>query len=391
MNASAAADLVGRREHEVAVEARRGRCRSPRGRSACPPRITGGSGCSWKWNAVTMPKLPPPPRRPQNRSAFSVSDADHLAAVGGDDLGLDRGCRTRTRTCARSSRCRCRARDRRCPVVGTRPPVTTSPCSVVAASNSPQVSPPSARTVCASRVDADALHAAQVDADPAVDDRRAGHAVATAVDRQRRCPGRGRGSPPRRRRRRRAAGDEHRAAVDHAVEDGPGLVVAGVARARRARLGSRGARRSRYRWWPWVLRSSVPSLGPVSSQPSPAPDRSRASDRRRLLRILGVMASASGRASGALRSDDGCSSGSSGSVPSGVLLGAQAQDWLERAVGPLIAKDGTGLASLLPIGRFRIYTVTGDLPSRSRAELLAAGEGPRRRGGPPLLRRHHSR
>ena len=40
-------------------------------------------------------------------------------------------------------------------------------------------------------------------------------------------------------------------------------------------------------------------------------------------------------------------------------------------VGPLIAKDGTGLASLLPIGRFRIYTVTGDLPSRSRGRLPA--------------------
>ena len=52
----------------------------------------------------------------------------------------------------------------------------------------------------------------------------------------------------------------------------------------------------------------------------------------------------------------------------GVLLGARAQDWLEREVGPLIAKDGTGLASLLPIGRFRIYTVTGGLPSRSRAD-----------------------
>jgi DMSO/TMAO reductase YedYZ molybdopterin-dependent catalytic subunit len=48
-----------------------------------------------------------------------------------------------------------------------------------------------------------------------------------------------------------------------------------------------------------------------------------------------------------------------------VLLGARAQDWLERVVGPLIAKDGTGLAALLPIGRFRIYTVTGSLPSRS--------------------------
>ena len=52
----------------------------------------------------------------------------------------------------------------------------------------------------------------------------------------------------------------------------------------------------------------------------------------------------------------------------GVLLGAQAQDWLERVVGPFISKDGTGLASLLPVGRFRIYTVTGDLPSRSRAD-----------------------
>jgi DMSO/TMAO reductase YedYZ molybdopterin-dependent catalytic subunit len=50
----------------------------------------------------------------------------------------------------------------------------------------------------------------------------------------------------------------------------------------------------------------------------------------------------------------------------GILLGARAQDWLEREVGPLISKDGSGLASLLPIGRFRIYTVTGDLPSRSR-------------------------
>ncbi|MFI5047303.1 MAG: molybdopterin-dependent oxidoreductase [Acidimicrobiia bacterium] len=52
----------------------------------------------------------------------------------------------------------------------------------------------------------------------------------------------------------------------------------------------------------------------------------------------------------------------------GVLLGARAQDWLERAVGPLISKDGTGLSSLLPIGRFRIYTVTGSLPSRSHAD-----------------------
>ena len=52
----------------------------------------------------------------------------------------------------------------------------------------------------------------------------------------------------------------------------------------------------------------------------------------------------------------------------GVLLGARAQDWLERTVGPIVSKDGTGLAALLPIGRFRIYTVTGGLPERSRGD-----------------------
>jgi DMSO/TMAO reductase YedYZ molybdopterin-dependent catalytic subunit len=57
-----------------------------------------------------------------------------------------------------------------------------------------------------------------------------------------------------------------------------------------------------------------------------------------------------------------------GAGAAGVLFGARVQDWLERAVGPLIAKDGTGLASLLPIGRFRIYDVTGSGPSRSHAD-----------------------
>ena len=51
----------------------------------------------------------------------------------------------------------------------------------------------------------------------------------------------------------------------------------------------------------------------------------------------------------------------------GVAFGARAQDWLERIVAPFVAKDGSGLSALLPIGRFRIYTVTGGLPSRSRA------------------------
>src|SRR2546423_4960110 len=52
----------------------------------------------------------------------------------------------------------------------------------------------------------------------------------------------------------------------------------------------------------------------------------------------------------------------------GIVLGSNVERWLERQVGPYLAKDGTGLSSLLPIGRFRIYSVTGDLPDRSRAK-----------------------
>jgi DMSO/TMAO reductase YedYZ molybdopterin-dependent catalytic subunit len=64
-----------------------------------------------------------------------------------------------------------------------------------------------------------------------------------------------------------------------------------------------------------------------------------------------------------------------GAGAAGILFGAQVQDWLERVVGPVISKDGTGLSSLLPIGRFRIYTVTGNLPGRSREEYRLKVDG----------------
>jgi DMSO/TMAO reductase YedYZ molybdopterin-dependent catalytic subunit len=59
----------------------------------------------------------------------------------------------------------------------------------------------------------------------------------------------------------------------------------------------------------------------------------------------------------------------------GVLAGARVQDWLERVAGPLIAKDGTGIASLLPIGRFRIYDVTGSSPSRAKSDWKLRVDG----------------
>jgi DMSO/TMAO reductase YedYZ molybdopterin-dependent catalytic subunit len=58
----------------------------------------------------------------------------------------------------------------------------------------------------------------------------------------------------------------------------------------------------------------------------------------------------------------------------GVLFGAKAQDWMERVLAPLTARDGTGLSTFLPVGRFRIYSVVGDLPHKSEAQYrLAVG------------------
>ena len=52
----------------------------------------------------------------------------------------------------------------------------------------------------------------------------------------------------------------------------------------------------------------------------------------------------------------------------GILWGSNVQRWLEQQVGPYLAKDGTGLSGLLPIGRFRIYSVTGSMPHRGHDE-----------------------
>ena len=56
--------------------------------------------------------------------------------------------------------------------------------------------------------------------------------------------------------------------------------------------------------------------------------------------------------------------GMMGTGLAGILFGSRAADVLGR----LVARDGTGLASLLPVGRFRIYTVTGKLHRRSDAD-----------------------
>lgn len=60
--------------------------------------------------------------------------------------------------------------------------------------------------------------------------------------------------------------------------------------------------------------------------------------------------------------------GMAGTGVLGILFGSKAADLLERITAPLTARDGTGLLSLFPVGRFRIYTVTGRLHSRSDAD-----------------------
>ncbi len=53
---------------------------------------------------------------------------------------------------------------------------------------------------------------------------------------------------------------------------------------------------------------------------------------------------------------------------SGIVWGSKAAGLMERLLGPIAVKDGSGFLGLLPTGRFRIYSVTGQLPSRAPAD-----------------------
>ena len=65
-----------------------------------------------------------------------------------------------------------------------------------------------------------------------------------------------------------------------------------------------------------------------------------------------------------------------GAGAAGILWGAKVQSGLERLLRPLTLNDRTGLSSFLPSsGRFRIYSVTGGLPSRSDAEMRTKSPG----------------
>jgi DMSO/TMAO reductase YedYZ molybdopterin-dependent catalytic subunit len=67
--------------------------------------------------------------------------------------------------------------------------------------------------------------------------------------------------------------------------------------------------------------------------------------------------------------------GMAGLGAAGILFGAKVQDVLERVLAPVEARDGTGLSSLLPVGRFRIYSVVGFLPHRATSAYKLKVDG----------------
>jgi DMSO/TMAO reductase YedYZ molybdopterin-dependent catalytic subunit len=68
--------------------------------------------------------------------------------------------------------------------------------------------------------------------------------------------------------------------------------------------------------------------------------------------------------------------GAAGASVLGILFGARIQDRLQQLLLPITLHDPTGLSDLLPVaGRFRIYSVSENLPSRSTAEYTLRVDG----------------
>src|SRR6185436_3557490 len=117
-----------------------------RGKAIRPPSTIGPSGWRAYSNDVTTPKLPPPPRRPQKSSGFSL-----LLAVTTRPSAVTIWAESRLSTVkpyVRSVQPLPLPSVRPAiPVVVIRPPVVASPKTWVSRSNSPHVTPPAAHAV----------------------------------------------------------------------------------------------------------------------------------------------------------------------------------------------------------------------------------------------------
>jgi hypothetical protein len=125
------------------------RKRSTRGISAIgqkigPPSTIGPIGCRPNSNAVAIPKLPPPPRRPQNSSG-SLSASTRSCSPP----AVTRSTATRLSTVSPCLRIRWPSPPPSVspptPVWLMTPPVVASPCGAVARSKSDQSAPPATR------------------------------------------------------------------------------------------------------------------------------------------------------------------------------------------------------------------------------------------------------
>ena len=196
--------------------------------SACVP-----VGCSRNSNSVTTPKLPPPPRSPQNRSAFS-SGCAHDVAGGGDHARRTPRCRRPARAAGRASPCRRRgsARRHRCATRCPRSWPARRAGSPVERAEQRAALDPGAPAV---RVHPDAAERREVDHQAVLGHGQADHAVPAAAhaDLETCCARRDRDDDVRRRRHARSS----RPPVDHHVPHRAGRVVPSNARTQDLGLG----------------------------------------------------------------------------------------------------------------------------------------------------------
>ena len=184
----------------------------------------GPTGCRRNSNSVTTPKLPPPPRRPQNRSGFSSALARTTLPSAVTTSAESR--LSHVTPYIRSSQPLPLPSARPpTPVSDTRPPVTARPCSCVAASMWPQVRRPDPRRA-RPRGRPRRVHRAEVDHDPVVAGAVAGRRVGCRRARRRaRSCSRPKLTAATTSSVGRAADDQGRMAVDHPVPDAARLLV----------------------------------------------------------------------------------------------------------------------------------------------------------------------
>ena len=207
--------------------------RKPRTAGACsighttmPASTVGPRGCSSKVKLVTMPKLPPPPRRPQNRSAFSSSLATTNSPSAVTTSHERRASMERPNLRMRWPMPPPRVRPPM-PVWLTKPPVAASPKAWASRSRWALRQPPWAWIVRAFGVDPRPRHSRQVDHQPVVADGVAGDGVPAAPNGRVEALVAAEADGGDDVGHARAAGDQRRPALDVAVPDLADLVVVG--------------------------------------------------------------------------------------------------------------------------------------------------------------------